>query len=325
MSVKTQLLKLLDNSREVYISGSSLASELSVSRNAVWKAVESLRADGYEILAITNKGYRLADRGDILSDVSIAAHIKTEGVFRFDIRKSVTSTNTVLRELAVKGAPEGTVVVAEEQTAGKGRMGRSFHSPAGHGVYFSLLLRPGAKTNEATLITAAAAVATAQAIEEVVGVHVGIKWVNDLYSDEKKVCGILTEATFDMESGLMESAVLGIGVNVTTPENGYPEGIEVIAAALTNRQTCKDGVRCRLIAATLDNFWEFYNKLSARMFLDEYRARSILLGRDIYVLSQEDKQAARVLEIDKECRLVVRFENGEVATIGSGEVSIKLT
>ena len=323
MRVKTRLLKLLENNHGVYVSGSELASELSVSRNAVWKAVESLRTDGYEISAITNKGYRLLDRGDIISEVSIAAHIKNEGVFHFDIRKSVTSSNTLLRELAVKGAPEGTVIVAEEQTAGKGRMGRAFHSPAGHGVYFSLLLRPGPKTNEAALITAAAAVATARAIEEVFGVRVGIKWVNDLYLDEKKVCGILTNATFDMENSLMESAVLGIGVNVTTPEHGYPEGIEAVAAAITDRLIGKNGERCRLIAATLDSFWGFYNELSARRFLDEYRARSILLGRDIYVLSQEGKQPARALEIDDECRLVVRFDNGEVAAIGSGEVSIR--
>ena len=323
MNVKTRLLKLLENCRDGYISGSAMASELSVSRNTVWKAVESLRADGYEISAITNKGYRLTDRGDVMSEVSIAAHIKNEGVFHFDIRNSVTSTNTLLRELAVKGAHEGTVVVAEEQTAGKGRMGRAFHSPAGHGVYFSLLLRPGSKTNEATLITAAAAVATARAIEEVTGIRVGIKWVNDLFADGKKVCGILTEATFDMESGLMESAVLGIGVNVTTPEYGYPAGIEAVAAALMDRQTGKDGERCRLIAAMLDSFWEFYQELSARRFLDEYRARSILLGRDIYVLSQDGKQPARALEIDDECRLVVRFDNGEVSAIGSGEVSIK--
>ena len=324
MYVKSQLLKVLQDNRDVYVSGATLAGELAVSRNAVWKAVESLRDEGYSISAVTNKGYRLISSGDALSEAGISAHIKNENVFRMDVRKSVTSTNTLLRELAANGAPEGYVVAAEEQTAGKGRMGRSFHSPAGHGIYFSLLLRPGLKSADAALITSAAAVATARAIEDVIGVSVGIKWVNDLFADGKKVCGILTEATFDMESGSIESAVLGIGVNVTKPDQGYPEEINDIAGALMSNRHRKESGRCRLIATTLDNFWEFYQELSARRFLDEYKARSILLGRDIHVLSHDGKRDASALDIDDECRLVVRYANGEISALGSGEVSVRL-
>ena len=324
MSIKMQLLRMLDENKEVYVSGEALASGLSVSRNAVWKAVRSLREEGYGITASTNRGYRLMSRGDILSDVGIAAHLKTENVFHIDVRKTVTSTNTVLRELAAKGAPEGYVVAAEEQTAGKGRLGRSFHSPPAHGVYFSLLLRPGRKSLDSALITSAAAVATARAIEEITGVSVGIKWVNDLFSGGKKVCGILTEATFDMESGLIESAVLGIGVNVTMPEEGYPDGIVDVVTALTDRESGKDSERCRLIAATLESFWEFYQDLSARKFLDEYRSRSILLGKDIHVLSHDGSRPARAIGIDDDCRLVVRYDNGDTAVLSTGEVSTRL-
>jgi len=321
VNVKSSLLKLLEGNRDAHISGGALATQLGVSRNAVWKAVESLRTEGYEISAVTNKGYRLEDSGDILSAPGISGFLKNE--FTVETRKVVTSTNTVLRELAARGAPEGHVLAAEEQTAGKGRQGRSFHSPAKHGVYFSLLMRPGLRTVDAALITSAAAVAVSRAIEETFGVRAGIKWVNDLFVGEKKVCGILTEAAFDMESGLVESVVLGIGVNLTRSETGW--GIEDVATTLTDRAIGRDSERNRLIAASLDNFWGFYKNLSAREFLDEYRARSIVLGQDIYVLSAdgEGKRPARAIEIDDECGLVVRYEDGEVATLSSGEVSIR--
>jgi len=323
MSIRVQLLRLLEDNEDGYVSGGYLAKKLSVSRNAVWKAVETLRADGYDIAAVTNKGYRLGESGDILSEAGIIRYIKTDGIFSVEARKSVTSTNTILRELASKGAPEGFVLAAEEQTAGKGRMGRGFHSPACHGVYFSLLLRPGAHTGDATLITSAAAVAAAQAIEEVTGVRVGVKWVNDLFLGDKKVCGILTEAAFSMESGTIESAVLGIGINITRPEEGFPGTLKEVATSLAERAIGKDNERNRLIAATLDNFWGYYKDLNSRRFLDEYRARSIILGKEIYVVSGDVKKTALALEIDNDCGLIVRYANGETTTLSSGEVSIR--
>ena len=322
MDVKSQLLKLMIENREEYLSGGALSKELSVSRNMIWKAVQSLRDEGYSISAVTNRGYRLDNSGDVLSAAGIEVNLKTAGVFQIEVRKTVKSTNTALREIAAKNTPEGFVLAAEGQTAGKGRQGRGFHSPPGHGVYFSLLLRPGAKTADATLITSAAAVAAARAIEQVFGVRVGIKWVNDLFARGKKVCGILTEAVFGMESGIIESAVLGIGVNITSPEQGYPEDIKDIAAALTDRKEGKDNERCRLIAATLDSFWEYYQDLAARGFLDEYRARSIVLGQDIFVLSGGNKRPARALAVDENCGLEVRYNNGETATLRYGEVSV---
>ena len=323
MNVKYKLLKLLEDNKGNHISGGALAKELAVSRNAVWKAIESLRAEGYEVSAVTNKGYRLDDSGDILSVAGIDRHLKTNGVFNVEVRKSVTSTNTVLRELASKGVAEGYVIASEEQTAGKGRQGRVFHSPARHGVYFSLLLRPGAKARDATMITSAAAVAAARAIEEVAGIRVGIKWVNDLFVDGKKVCGILTEASFDMESGTVENAVLGIGINITRPEDGFPEELQGVATQLTDRSLGRDGERNRLIAAVLDNFWDIYTSRAREKFLDEYRARSVVLGQDIYVLSGGERRRACAQMIDDDCGLVVRYENGEIATLTSGEVSIR--
>ena len=323
MSVKSELLKLLEQNDESFVSGAMLAEKLSVSRNAVWKAVEALRAEGYDIAAATNKGYRLEGSGDVLSAVGISNNIKTLGIFEIEVRKKVTSTNTLLREMAAQGVPEGYVLAAEEQTAGKGRQGRAFHSPARHGVYFSLLLRPGFKTSDASLITSAAAVAAARAIETVIGVRVGIKWVNDLFVGSLKVCGILTEAVFGMESGLVESAVLGIGINITRPEGGFPDELRDVAVSLMDRSVGLDNERCRLIAAVLDNFWGFYQNLGRREFLDEYRERSVILGRDINVVSFDGIRPAKAVAIDGDCGLQVQYENGEIAVLSSGDVSIR--
>ena len=322
-NIKARLFRVLAENDENYISGASLAKELLVSRNAIWKAVQSLRLEGYDISAVTNKGYRLNKSGDRLSEAAISGYIKTAGVFSVELLKSVASTNTVLCGMAAKGAPEGYVVVAEEQTAGRGRQGRSFHSPPDSGIYFSLLLRPGSKADDAALVTSAAAVATAQAIGQITGVEVGIKWVNDLFYKNKKVCGILTEATLDMESGMVESIVLGIGINITRPENGFPGLLENVATALIEKTEGKENIRCRLIAATLDNFWKYYLSLAQRGFLEEYRKRSIVLGRDIYVLSGEERIPAHALAIDEDCRLIVRYENGKKATLNSGEVRVR--
>ena len=323
MSVKSELLKLLEQNDESFVSGAMLAEKLSVSRNAVWKAVEALRAEGYDIAAATNKGYRLEGSGDVLSAVGISNNIKTLGIFEIEVRKKVTSTNTLLREMAAQGVPEGYVLAAEEQTAGKGRQGRAFHSPARHGVYFSLLLRPGFKTSDASLITSAAAVAAARAIETVIGVRVGIKWVNDLFVGSLKVCGILTEAVFGMESGLVESAVLGIGINITRPEGGFPDELRDVAVSLMDRSVGLDNERCRLIAAVLDNFWGFYQNLGRREFLYEYRERSVILGRDINVVSFDGIRPAKAVAIDGDCGLQVQYENGEIAVLSSGDVSIR--
>jgi len=322
-SAKVRLFKILVENGENYVSGATLAKELLVSRNAVWKAVESLRLEGYDISAVTNKGYRLNKSGANLSQAGISGYIKTAGVFDIEVRKSVTSTNTILQEMAAKGAPEGFVLAAEEQTAGRGRQGRGFHSPASSGVYFSVLLKPCSKACDAALITSAAAVAAAQAIEEITGVSVGIKWVNDLFLRQKKVCGILTEATFGMESGLIENIVLGIGINVTRPEKGFSGTLEDVATVLVEKSDGNENTRCRLIAATLDNLWKYYQNLTRRDFLEEYRKRSIVLGRDIFVLSGDKKTPAHALAIDDECRLIVRYENGGTDTLNSGEVSIK--
>lgn len=222
MTTKEKLLALLEDSKGTFFSGEEIARTLQVSRAAVWKAVNALREDGYTIDAVTNKGYRLSPDSDILSPQGIRRFLKPEyRDFNLTVLPTVPSTNALVREKANQGCPEGCVIIACEQTAGRGRYGRQFFSPADTGVYLSLLLRPTAYSpQQATCLTAAAAAAMCQAIEAVTGQHPGIKWVNDIFLHGKKVCGILTEAAVGLETGTLNYMVLGAGVNLYQPTGG---------------------------------------------------------------------------------------------------------
>ena len=222
MALKDQVLTLLEQYKGSYLSGEEMAEQLGVSRNSVWKAIKQLQTEGHQITGVNRLGYTLDSRNNVLSAPGIQKYLK-DPALQITVQSSVTSTNTLLKQAAENGAPEGTVLVAEEQTAGRGRLGRSFYSPAGTGVYFSLVLRPAFSAAESSLITTCAAVAAAGAMEEISGHPTQIKWVNDIYTAGRKVCGILTEAAIDMESGGLQYAVLGIGINLLKPENDFPE------------------------------------------------------------------------------------------------------
>ena len=237
-----------------------------------------------------------------------------------EIRDSVSSTNTVLKELAEQGAPEGTVLIAKEQSAGKGRLGRSFFSPRGTGLYMSILLRPKFSAEESLSITTAAAVAVAGAVEEVTGRPAKIKWVNDVYLDGYKICGILTEASADFETGGLHYAVLGIGVNLQAPEGGFSEEIREIAGALF--KTVLPEAQEMLAAGILNRFFAFYSDLTARSFLQEYRERSLLTGTQIHFLYGNESFTGKVIGIDDDFRLMVELEDGSKKTFSAGEVDI---
>lgn len=324
MDLKAQVLESLERNKGQYVSGNDLAEKLYVSRNAVWKAIKTLKDDGHDIQAVTNKGYCLAQHSDVLSKASIEKHLGTfSGTFNIEVFKTLGSTNTYLKERASRGSLEGTVIVAEEQSGGRGRQGRGFYSPGGTGIYFSLLLRPKAKATDATLITTAAAVAVAESIETITGVPAKIKWVNDVFCHGKKVCGILTEGSFDMESGGMEYVVLGIGVNVTKPEAGYPNEIDKVASALYETVNAEAGIRSRLIAEILKCFWGCYEHMVDKEFLSKYKARSFIIGQDINVITGEASRKAIALDIDNNCHLIVQFEDGKIEALTAGEVSIR--
>lgn len=323
MSVRDDVLLFLEKNKGQSVSGEELAKTLYVSRNAVWKAVKALQADGYPITAVTNRGYCLARESEIFSAQSVLRELGAAGEdFHIETADSVTSTNTVLKERAAKGAPEGTVLIAARQTAGKGRQGRQFSSPEGTGLYMSILLRPTMQAQEALFLTTAAAVAVSASVEEVSGRKTGIKWVNDVWIDGLKICGILTEASFDLEGGGLEYAVVGIGVNLTEPKGGFPEELRGVAGAVFSPGEDTIGAKSRLAAGILRRFWEYYRALPQRVFWEEYCRRSVVVGREITILGT-DPQPARAIGIDEECRLRVRLSDGSERLLSSGEVSVR--
>jgi BirA family transcriptional regulator, biotin operon repressor / biotin---[acetyl-CoA-carboxylase] ligase len=323
MELKQQVLKLLEENRGNSVNGAKLASELFVTRSAIWKAIKALQKDGYRITAVTNKGYCLSSHNDIVSAESIIPFLKEDAVkFTLDVRQTVTSTNTLAKELAAQGAKEGTVIIAREQTEGRGRMGRSFYSPNSSGIYFTIIVRPTLNLEDSLLITTATAVAVAQAMEAVAKVKAEIKWVNDIFVEGKKVCGILTEASINFESGGLEYAVVGIGINVATRD--FPQEIQSVAGSLFIDKPGDAPVTSMLVANILNNISQCMNSLSDKRYLEEYRKRSFLIGKDIYVIKGNNTIPAKALDIDDKARLVVEYEDKTREALSSGEVSVRI-
>ena len=361
MAVKEKLLSIFEKEKGITLSGEDLAGMLGVSRAAVWKAISQLKQEGHRIESIASKGYRMEKDNDILSKEGIYLYLAESrtkidgfkvdnnitdknypGIFIYD---KVDSTNTAAKQIAMEGGSHGTLVLAEEQTTGKGRLGRSFHSPKGKGLYMSILLKPKFDLSKSLLITTCASVAVSRAIKAVYGVDVGIKWVNDLYLKEagsyrgtewksgtelssrssphesksfgKKVCGILTEAVTDLESGEIESIILGIGINCTAAEEDFPPSLRGVAGSLKGDDFAG---RNRLAAEVWMGTMEMMEIIStgsaevakpetdvadntgfdARIALDteldieaeretlhslmeEYKNRSVILGKEIYI------------------------------------------
>ena len=324
MNVKQEVLKFFEESKGICISGAQLAIQLSVSRNAVWKAVKSLQDDGYSITAVTNKGYTLTKSNDILSPQSVSKYLADDaGPFNIEVHKTISSTNSVLKSLALDGESEGKVVIALEQTVGRGRMNRSFYSPSGTGIYMSILLRPKMSATDSLFLTTSAAVAVAEAIETVAERNAKIKWVNDIYCDNKKVCGILTEASLNFEGGGLEYAVLGIGINVLEPPGGFPDELKGIATSVFNGANCPADLKSRLVAEILNRFWTYYKSIDNKAFLKSYINRSMIVGNEVYLIGNNTCEKALATKIDEQCRLWVKMQDGTEKALSSGEVSIK--
>ena len=324
--VKQQVLAALDAARGRYISGQELAAQLGVSRTAIWKAVAALRSDGLPIEAVTNRGYTLAKNVDVLNTAAVAALLNDVPLqaLQIEVVDRLPGTNAALRARADAGAPEGIVLIAQAQSAGRGRGGHSFYSPPG-GLYMSILLRPEIGARQAVGLTAMAAVAAAQAAEKLCGEAIQIKWVNDLWKNGKKVCGILTEAALDLESGMLDYAVLGLGFNVVAPPDGWPDDLRDVAGALYDGAPAP-GARAALAAAFLNAFWPLYSTGSRSGYLDEYRRRQALTGRTVQVTPRTGTpRIAVVLGVDEDCKLVVRFDGeNRPAALNSGEASVRL-
>ena len=323
LSTKENILALFEANKGIYFSGEEIAVQLSVSRAAVWKAVNALRSDGYEIDAVPNKGYRLSMNTDILSVQGIEKYLDQQNrQLTIQVLPEVSSTNTMLREKANEETPEGYVIIANGQTEGRGRRGRSFYSPVDTGIYLSILLRPKEiATNELTNLTSMAAVAACETIGEVSGQTPGIKWVNDIYIDGRKVSGILTEASISMENGSVEYVVVGIGFNVYLPEDGFSGEIKDIAGAIFDRR--KDDGKNLLVAGVLNHFMNYYAEFDKKDYVKKYQERSLVVGKEITVLAPSGGRKAFALEVDDTCALIVQYEDGSTERLNSGEISIR--
>lgn len=314
MAVKHEILTLLEQNRNTYLSGEYMAEMLGVSRAAVWKAMRSLMDDGHEIEGIPHRGYRLLN--DRLSQEAISLHLRHDvPVHVFD---TVGSTNREAQKMASEGAPHGTCVLAESQSAGRGRLGRSFFSPSGSGIYMSVVIHPTFDISKSVLITAAASVAVSRAIEKVTGNIPEIKWVNDIYICKKKVCGILTQAVTDFESGQIGNVIVGIGINCR--ETALPKDIKDIAGIVSG-----DYSRNELAAEVIDNLLSVCENIEDRTFIEYYRDHSMIIGEDINVIPRDQEPVpAHAYGIDDDGGLLIRYEDGTEAVLTTGEVSIRI-
>ncbi len=308
-----------------FVSGEAMSQTLQVSRAAVWKAVKALRAEGYDIQSVTNKGYCLQSAPKSLHLETILGllqgHPWTSSVQVLD---EVSSTNTLAKQLAADGAPHGTVLVADCQTAGRGRLGRSFASPAGVGLYLSVILRPQVPPMELLHLTAMSAVATAKAVEQVADLEVGIKWTNDLVVGRHKLAGILTEMSLEAESGTVNYAVVGIGTNCNHKKEDFPEEIQEIATSMAIKQG-EPVDRNHYTAALILALAEMYDGLFSQKkpWMAEYADRCITLGKDVQVVRGNSTRLGKALSLDENGGLLVAYEDGTQEYVNSGEVSVR--
>jgi len=328
MRIKDKVLLILEENKGSCISGEALAKELDVSRAAIWKAVKSLQEQGHNITAGTNKGYCLGADSDILTEQGIKSYlatsvVETEFVPDVIVYDTIESTNRTARQMAFDGATHGTSVVANHQTQGRGRLGRSFYSPAQSGIYLSIVLKPNTNAAQATLLTTMAATAVSEAIDKVCDVETEIKWVNDIYLDGKKICGILTEAVTNFESGQIESVILGIGINCAPPSSGVPEELKDIMGFIPrNNNFSRNQLTAKVICRVLERFKTF----ETADFLEVYRKRSMLIGCEINVFKSGltgEATPAMAVDIDSVAGLIVEYIDGTRETLTSGEVSVR--
>ena len=309
--LRNDILKELAHNRMRFLSGQELAERFCVSRNAVWKAVKALQAEGIAIEAVTNKGYRLAPDTLTPYDITLPEGVK---LYFYD---SIDSTNTQAKRLLADGLTGKALITANEQTAGRGRQGRSFYSPKNTGIYYSYVYHPQKTLADAVFITTAAAVSVVRAIERISAVNPVIKWVNDVYVAGKKVCGILTEAVSDFESGALESVIVGIGINVST--TSFPAELRNTAAGLGDTGI----TRAALLNAAAAELIKAAEDMENPAILADYKRHSAVIGKEITFIKNGKSTKATAVDIDEKGGLIVKTENG-IQTLSSGEISVRL-
>ena len=325
MTVREQVLRALEAHRGEVVSGGALSADLGVSRQAVWKAITALRADGLEIDSVAGEGYRLRADDDSLTADGVQALLHTQILGReVLVLPEVSSTNTVMKREYASSCPEGFALLALRQNAGRGRLGRSFVSPDG-GMYLTVLLRPALTLDRLHFLTIAAAVAVCRAIQDTCGFLPGIKWVNDVLQDGKKLCGILTEASIVGETGGLDYVIVGIGINLHFDAEAAPELAGIVGSL---GDFCeKVPRRAELTAAVLTRFEELYLYLKSGDFapvISAYRALLCCIGQKILVVENGTETPAVCAGINGEGHLLVTMGDGSRRELQTGEISIRI-
>ena len=319
---KTLVLNYLEDHSGSFFSGEALAQELHISRNSVWKAIESLRREGYSIAAAPRRGYSLSAKADNITLSGISKHL-TQSVNPelITIYDELESTNKTARSMATFDAPHGSVVISKLQTGGTGRKKRHFTSPKG-GIYMSIILRPEKmELPDYSLITPFAGVCVCRAIHECTSISPSIKWLNDLYVGDKKICGILAEAGTDFDTGELQYIVLGIGINFNSDPESFPAELRKTVGTLFKKGE-ETITKNELIAKLLNYILEGN---VPENIIDEYKSRMNMLGKNIKVISANQEYDALALDINEKGKLIVELPDKSTRILSSEDISIKLT
>jgi len=320
--LKDEVLHILEKRKGAVVTGGQLAQILGVSRNAIWKSVHVLQDNGHKIVSIPNIGYKLLEDDDSLSKQLICEKLSTTFLGRsMTLLSTVHSTNQYLREINLATVDNGYTVVADEQTLGRGRRDRTFLSNKGDGIYFSFLLKLNDVKQEVRLFTICAAVAVSRAIENICNMRADIKWVNDIYCNGKKICGILTEAMMSVELQELDCIIIGIGINTNT----VASEIKNFATSI-QEETGICGIRNQLIAEILNQFelvyFDYTTRNKKQDIMQYYQNRLFIIDKKITVSEQGNTFLATVEGVDEDGGLIVKNTNGKTLTITTGEIQL---
>jgi BirA family biotin operon repressor/biotin-[acetyl-CoA-carboxylase] ligase len=325
MSLDVQILTALRAAGDGAVSGADLSQKLHVSRAAVWARIEDLRSLGYDIEASPHRGYRLLGTPDVLHADDLLSRLGKTKVIGRDIRvfEETTSTNDVIEKLARDGVKEGVVVFAESQTRGRGRLGRKWMSPAKRGLWLSILLRPDLRPQDATRLTVASATALRRAIESQTGLKPDIKWPNDILIYGKKVAGILTEMSAELDH--VKYVILGIGVDVNLSQGDFPPELRKVATSL-KAELGKPVSRPELAVAVLQELDHDYARIASGQFAavaDEWEKHGTTIGQEVTIRTGDRRIRGRAESLGEDGALLLRTEHGHLERIIGGDVTLE--
>lgn len=322
--MKEKILHLLKENEKNFISGQGISEKLGVSRTAIWKYINVLKENGYEIDSVSKKGYRLMSSPDLLSFEELSENLHTKYIGKNIMYfQTIDSTNNKAKELAQSGYPNGTIIISEEQTFGRGRLGRSFISPKYKGIWLSIILRPDVSPMNVPKVTQVGAAAVIKTLNEL-DIKAYVKWPNDIILNNKKICGILTEMSGELNK--VNYVVMGIGINVNLDLEDFPEELRNTATSISY-ELGKYIKRKELVSSLLNNFEilydEFEKEESIHTSVSICKENSILIGKEVRVINRGKESIGKAVDLNDEGELLVQYSDGRVEKIVSGEISIR--